>query len=352
MKILHVMAGAKHGGAETAFVDMCIAMHEAGEHVEVATRPNDIRVPKLQEAGIKVHVLPFGGKIDVYTGWALRKILKSFQPTIVQCWMSRAPSKMPRWKPSMKIPRYRIVSRLGTPYKLKYFRNSDYFITITPDIATYLEEQGVEKRRIRHINNFAEIEPVFSDLARADYDTPEDAKLVLGLGRLHDDKAFDTLIKVAAELPDIHVWIAGEGPLRKALEGLIARLNVQDRVKLIGWQTDRAKLFSLVDICAFISRDEGFGTVFVQSWAQRVPLVVTDCDGPRQFVKPEQDGLMAPMDDIPAIKKCIERLAQDQDLAENLVHNGFRRYRSEFTKEACLQGYLEFYHQMSAAAED
>ena len=50
MKILQVMAGAPHGGAETAFVDMCLAMHEAGEQIEVATRANDIRVPKLEYA--------------------------------------------------------------------------------------------------------------------------------------------------------------------------------------------------------------------------------------------------------------------------------------------------------------
>ena len=349
MKILQVMAGAPYGGAETAFVDMCLALHRAGENVEVATRPNDIRVPKLEQAGIKVHTLRFGGKMDVFTGWKLQKIVKEFQPDVVQCWMSRAVEKMPRWKPSMGIPKYSIVARLGSPYKMKYFKNAEYFVAITPDLKSYLMEQGVPASHVVHINNFAEVEVPSSDFTRADYDTPEDVPLLLGLGRLHDDKAFDTLIRVADTVPEAHVWIAGEGPQRGALQRLINKLGLEDRVKLIGWQTDRAQLFKLVDICAFISRNEGFGTVFVQSWAQRVPVVVSDADGPRQFVRHEQDGLVAPIDDVAAISKHVERLIDDPDFANGLVQKGHLRYMSEFTKETCLQHYLQFYHDILAA---
>jgi glycosyltransferase involved in cell wall biosynthesis len=331
---------------------MCIAMHVAGETIEVATRANDIRVPRLQAAGIKVHILPFGGKIDVFTGWRLGQIIKAFQPSIVQCWMSRAPAKVPRWKESMGIPRYAIVSRLGSPYKIKYFKKSDYFISVTPDIAAYLVEQGIEASRVRHINNFAEVERASSDFTRSDFGTPEEATLLLGLGRLHDDKAFDTLIKAAAKLPRVHLWIAGEGPLRNSLQKLIDKLGVESRVKLIGWQTDRARLFELADICTFISRNEGFGTVFVQSWAQRVPVIVSDADGPRQFVRDGEDGLMVPVDDVDAIAAAVERVITDDNLAASLVGAGYRRYEREFTKQACLQRYLEYYHHILQQVEN
>ena len=98
MKILQVMAGSPHGGAETAFVDMCLAMQEFGMDIEVATRDNPVRVPRLEQAGIKVHKLPFGGAVDVYTGWRLSKIIKDFSPVIVQTWMARAAQKTPNWK--------------------------------------------------------------------------------------------------------------------------------------------------------------------------------------------------------------------------------------------------------------
>ena len=130
MRILQVLAGGEHGGAETAFVDACIAMHEAGEVVEVATRANDLRVPQLTNAGITVHTLPFGGKIDFWTGFRLKSIIKSFKPDIVQTWMSRASAHVPKWSKGMGIPQYLNVARLGGYYKLKYFKNIDYYYLV------------------------------------------------------------------------------------------------------------------------------------------------------------------------------------------------------------------------------
>lgn len=348
MRILQVLAGGSHGGAETAFVDMCIAMHEAGQAVEVVTRKNPVRVPQLQKAGIKVHLLPFGGKIDVYTPFAMKRIIKKFKPDIVQTWMSRASDKTPRWSPSMGIPKYLTYARLGGYYKIKYFKNTDYFVAITPDIKRYLMDNGVEEARIRHINNFAETEDVIDPVNRADYGVPEDATLLLGLGRLHNAKAFDTLIKVVARLDNVYLWIAGEGPLREELETLISELNVKERVRLLGWRSDRAALFQASDICMFISRFEPFGTVFVQSWAQETPVITTTADGPKQFVRDGEDGLVIEVDDEKAMQEAIERLMSDPALAQKLVENGKKRFQSEFTKEKTLEAYVAFYSEKMA----
>ena len=248
----------------------------------------------------------------------------------------------------MKCPPYVHVARMGTPYKMKYFKSADAFVAITPDLRDYIISNGTPEARVRQVNNFAEVEPIEQPINRADYGTPEHAPLLLGLGRLHPDKAFDTLIEVVAGMPDVYCWIAGEGPQREELEALIEERGVQDRVKLLGWRTDRAALLDACDICTFISRDEGFGTVFVQAWAQGTPLVVTDCDGPRQFVRSGEDGLMAPMDDVEAIQKAVRTLINAPDMREKFVQRGRLRYQAEFTKEASLQGYLQFYHDMRA----
>ena len=344
MRILQILAGARHGGAETAFVDMAIALKEAGQDITVATRKNKERVERLKQAGIPVHILPFGGRIDVYTPFALRKLIKKIKPEIVQTWMSRASQKVPRWSKSMNIPPYVVISRLGGYYKIKYFKNTDYFATITPDIKRYLvEECSVDSDKIRHINNFAETENLEAPLDRKTYGVPEKATLCLGLGRLHQSKAFDTLIKSVAALPNTYLWIAGEGPDRAALENLIQNLNVQDRVTLLGWRDDRAALFDAADICVFSSRYEPFGTVFVQAWAHKTPLITTNADGPRQFVRHEEDGLVIPIDDIDTMTTAISRITADETLRNRMVENGYQRYVNEFTKEKTVQAYLDYF---------
>lgn len=347
MKILQVMAGNDHGGAETAFVDMCVAMHEAGTEIEVATRANDVRVPALQKAGIRVHPLPFGGPIDVFTTWKLGRIIRDFSPLIVQTWMSRAAQKTPNWK-SLKTPqRYLVVSRLGGYYKVKNFKSADYFNTITPDIKRHLIDGGIEADRIRHINNFAETETetetVSTPVNRADLKTPADATVLLSLGRLHHSKAYDILLKALAELPGVHAWIAGEGPDRAMLQRLASDLGVTDRAHFLGWRTDRSALLRACDICVFASRIEPFGTVFAQAWAEKVPVIVSDADGPKQFCHDGEDSLMIPKNDHAALRDAVLRLSGDAALRTRLVDNGYARYRDEFTKEKSVSAYLGFF---------
>ncbi|MGH1404654.1 MAG: glycosyltransferase [Alphaproteobacteria bacterium] len=347
MKILQVLAGAEHGGAETAFVDMCVAMKDAGQDVEVVTRDNPVRVPRLREAGIKVYTLPFGGKLDFYTAFAIKRIIRKYKPDIVQTWMSRAAKHVRKWKPSLKVPPYYIVSRLGGYYKIKYYQNTNYFVSITPDIKSYLvKECGVDEGKIRQINNFAETEEVSTPVDRADYGVPKGAFLCLGLGRLHSSKAFDSLIEAVASLEGVYLWIAGEGPDRVALQALIDSRGLQDRVTLLGWRSDRAALFDAVDACVFSSRYEPFGTVFVQAWAQKTPLITTDSDGPRQFVRHEDDALMVPIDDIAQMSTAIKRVKDDQVLYDSMVVNGYDRYIREFTKEKSVEAYLAYFHDI------
>lgn len=345
MRILQVMAGAQHGGAETAFVDMCLAMKEAGIVQEVVTRKNDLRVPQLQSAGLKVHTLPLGGVIDIYSPWAIKQIIQKFKPQIVQTWMARAADKTP----ASPVPKTWLkTSRLGGYYDIKYFKTTDYFETITPDIREYLIREGIAADRVTHINNFAETEKVVTPVTRASLKTPDDATVLLALSRLHINKALDVLIRAVAPLPGVYVWLAGEGPERPALQGLAQELGVEDRVKFLGWRDDRAALLQACDICVFPSRHEPFGTVFVQAWAQRVPLISSLSDGPRQFVKDNEDGLLFPIDDVQALQSCITRLMADKSLQSRLVERGFERYQAEFTKENTVRRYLDHYRDILA----
>lgn len=351
MKILQLLAGAPHGGAETAFVDMCLAMQENGQEIEVATRPNDLRVGQMKKAGLKVHELPFGGALDVYTPHRLKKIIQEFKPDIVQTWMARASHKIPNLAAIPADSRPIAIARLGGYYKLKYFQKIDYFVTITPDIGDYLQKNGIDQSRITHINNFAETETVDTPINRADLNTPEDKPVLLTLARLHKNKALDTLLKALCDIPEAYLWIAGEGPERENLTALCKELNLEDRVRFLGWRDDRAALLQAADICVFPSRWEPFGTVFVQAWAQQIPLVTSNSDGPRQFVRHEEDGLIVPIDDVKALSDAVNRVIKDPDLSAKMVKNGLARYENEFTKEKSVQAYLNYYQSLLDAKQ-
>lgn len=349
-RTLQVMAGAEHGGAEMACVDFCATLVREGYEVGAVTRPNTIRDPLLRDAGVQIYHLPFGGFADIYTPWALSRIVQKFQPRIVQSWMSRAAQKIRRWRPGMNCPPYTTISRLGGYYKLKHFPQTDVFTTITPDIKDHLIKSGVAPERIRHINNFAETETPERPASRAEMDTPEDAFVFLSLSRLHRAKALDTLLQALADARDkqMMLWIAGEGPERAALEALSADLGLSRQVRFLGWRTDRAALLQAADACVFPSRYEPFGTVFVQAWAQQCPLIVSAADGPRQFVKDGEDGLMFPIDDVTRLTAQMIALKADPSLRAALVKAGQARYTAEFTRDVCIGQYIDLYNELTA----
>lgn len=342
------MAGNKHGGAETAFVDMCIAMKEAGEDIEVITRDNPVRVPHLLEAGLIVHKLPFGGPIDIFTPMAMKKIIQKTNPDIVQTWMARAAQKTPNWTQTKTKKKYFTVARLGGYYKLKNFKTMDYFASITPDIKRHIIDNGIAPDRARHINNFAETEENITPVSRESLDTPEEATVILTLARLHESKALDIAIDALKDLPNVYLWIAGEGPIRGQLEDHAKKAGVSERVRFLGWRSDRAALLQAADICAFISRWEPFGTVFAQSWANKTPVIVSDADGPKQFCVDGEDSLMVPKDNVQAFIEAVKKLEDDNVLQMNLVKNGYKKYMAEFTKEKSVQSYLDYYKEILA----
>lgn len=339
MRILQIMAGGEYGGAETAFTDICIALHEKNPALEVITRSNDLRVSKLRAANIKVHTLPFGGFLDLYTSYKIKKIIKNFKPDIVQSWMSRAASKIPL----SKHMNYIHIARLGGYYKLKYYKTVDYFIANTLDIQRYLIDQNIPADKTKHIYNFAEEEKAKIPLNRSEFDTPETAPLLLALGRLHHVKGFDTLLKAMINIPDAYLWIAGEGPQRAELLSLCQTLNLTDRVRFLGWRDDRAALFNAADICVFPSRSEPFGNIAIQAWAHKTPLVTTNSEGPQEYVEDGVNALKVAMNDSDALAQAILKMIHSPDLARRLVKNGYQKYKAQFTKKACVDAYIDCY---------
>ncbi len=341
---MQIMAGAAVGGAEAAFEDLCIAFHEQGISQKLVLRSsNKDRVKKLRAAGLDVETLPFGAGLDIYTPWKLKKIIAEYKPQIVQTWMSRAAQKTP---PSGTPKSYLKVSRLGGYYGMKYFRTTDYFVTNTDDIKSYLLKNGIEEDHVRYINNFAELEPVETPINRKDMATPEDAFVVLCLARYHHVKGLDILIRAATDIKNCHIWLAGQGPLEQDLRKLAEGLGIKDRIHFLGWRNDRAALLKASDVCAVPSRFEPFGNSFAQAWAAKTPLICSTAQGPAQYVRNGEDALVFTIDDVEELKKAIETLMNNPKLGEKLSEAGFKRFEGEFSKEKTVNAYLSYYREI------
>ena len=338
LKILTVMAGASVGGAETFFVTLTLALSRAGLDVRSVLKPNAMRERALHEGGIAYETASFRSPIDFTTARKLRRVSQSFRPDIALAFAGRAASFMPR---GVSV----LIGRLGGYYNLKNFKTCDYLVCNAPDLVRYVTAGGWPASKVFLIPNFAAV-PDAPPLDRTQFGTPKEAPLAVALGRLHRSKGLDVLIRAAALIPELFVWIAGEGPERKSLEKLARDLGVATRVKFLGWREDRAALYRAADLCVYPSREEPFGNVVVEAWSSDIPIVTTASTGPAWLVRKDEDAILTPVDDVEALAAGIRNVLASKPLAQRLVAAGRRRVSEEFSEKSIVRRYIDLFEKV------
>jgi glycosyltransferase involved in cell wall biosynthesis len=340
LKVLQVMAGAKTGGAEAFFVRLAQGLARAGTPQHAVIRHHAERRAALESADIPVTELPFGGKFDLTTKKSLKKVARHFDPDVLLAWMNRAAKIAPKGD-------WTVVGRLGGYYNLKNYKRCDHLVANTDDIRDYVLREGWPADRAHYLPNFVD-DRRMPPVLRETLNTPRDAPLLLCLGRLHQNKGFDTALEVLARLPRAYLWIAGDGKEEGALKRQAAKLGVTGRVRFLGWRDDAPALFSAADIFLCSSRHEPLGNMVLEAWAQGVPMVAAASQGPGSLITDGKTGLLAPVDDADGLAKAATRLIEDPALGVDLAGRGHEVFTERYSEGPVVAAYQEFLENVRA----
>jgi glycosyltransferase involved in cell wall biosynthesis len=346
MKILQLMAGAPVGGAEAFFERLCLGFQRAGIEQRVAIRRESERAARLRAGGVDPIELPFGGWFDFTTAPALKRVIADYRPQIVLTWMNRASAMCPL---STTAAPFVQVGRLGGYYDLKHYKHCRHLIANTEDIRRHLIEKGWPADRAHYLPNFVDAAPA-TPIRRSDLQTASDTFTIVALGRLHTNKAFDTLLRAFAELPRSMLWLAGAGPEEAALKALARELGVYERVRFLGWREDVGALLGACDVLVSSSRHEPLGNVVIEAWAQNKPVIATASAGPASLIRDGETGLLAPVDDPSALAAQIRRAMNDPALRSRLAQAGRLAYEASFTEQAVVAQYRQFLDRIAGGA--
>lgn len=339
MKVLQIMAGAEFGGAEAFFVRLAIALNRTGLEQKVVIRKNPARASLFRHGEVEPIELPFGGRMDFSTTRALKREIKEFKPDVVLTWMNRATSMCPKGD-------FVHAARLGGYYDLKYYAACDHLIGNTQDIVEYLVEHDWPAEKVHYLPNFVFDEDA-EPLTRREFFTPNDAPLIVALGRLHENKAFDVLLSALARVPNAYLWLAGDGPLKEDLQKQSEVLGIKPRVRFLGWRDDTAALLQTADLFVCPSRHEPLGNVVIEAWAQGLPVVAADSMGPGTLIENMESGVLVPVDDEILMARAIRSVLDDEDLARRIAENGYQTYQDNFTEARVVEQYLEFFKKVA-----
>jgi len=139
------------------------------------------------------------------------------------------------------------------------------------------------------------------------------SKVIIGTGRLAEQKRFDLLIEMASmakkELLNWSVIIAGTGQLKKNLQTVIARYEVEDCVKLIGFREDVLALMHSADLFVLSSESEGVSNALREAMA----CVATDVFGVSELFQDSKSGLMVKKGEAKEIFSAVKAIFNDPE---------------------------------------
>jgi glycosyltransferase involved in cell wall biosynthesis len=345
VRVLQVMAGKANGGAELYSTDVMLSLHEAGLDQCIAMRPTAPRFNELQRAGLRMAPRVYQSGIRPWQRLQMARLIRREKPDIIHCWMRRAASLVP----TAAARRAALIGWFGDYEELKHFSHCTWLVGCTEDLTRHMRENGVADAHAAYIPTFPSVdaEPA---LDRATLTTPQGAKLLLTLSRLHPTKGLDTLIRALTMLPDCYLWIAGDGPMRIALETLARETGVAERVRFLGWRTDRGALLRAADICLLPSSYEPFGTVILDAWSTQTAFIAADSAGPRQHIRNGENGMLVPANDPAALATAIDAVNANPQLCARIVEAGFAQYQARFTRQAVTSQWLAYYRSLMAAS--
>jgi glycosyltransferase involved in cell wall biosynthesis len=194
-----------------------------------------------------------------------------------------------------------------------------------------LVTRGIPADCIEVIYNGVDVESLTPD-PNARSETP----VFSYLGRLKRYKRVDLVVKAFALLDarEARLEIAGKGDDRDRLESLVTKLNIEDRVRFLGYITEAGKRDLLRRSWATVlaSPKEGWGISNLESAACGTPVIAADSPGIRESVVDGDTGFLVPGSDVAAYAAAMRGLLDSPELVTTLGANA-RRFAETFTWE-------------------
>lgn len=187
-----------------------------------------------------------------------------------------------------------------------------------------------------------------TDSIRVELDLPENALLVLGVGRISAQKDFAAFVRIASQVvkrnTDAYFAIAGpeeDVTLADALNRQIVEEKLQKKVLVLGPRTDVPRLMSQADLFLSTAIYEGHPITTLEAMALGKPVVAMDCSGLRECLNNNIDGLLIPSGDEHAAAQAVIELLTNKARRFDLGNAARNTVNQQFSSLAFARKFLE-----------
>jgi glycosyltransferase involved in cell wall biosynthesis len=353
MVIAHVIDSLDVGGAEMVVAALCRSHAAAGHRVEVhCLLTAGPLAEELEREGVSVHVHGSGSARTAI--WSLLQAFRRSRPDVVHCHNKSATTRAAA-AARLTGARAIVSTRHGmAPVPFRIGKEWKFWIAA----AVFCDRVvAVSETAQRHMT--AGVRPVAHKLVTirngahppqvGDSRTIEKTGFTLvSVGRLAPVKGLDTLLRAVAlarqRVPDLRLWIVGDGDESRALRQLCVELDLVRVVGFVGERRNVGNWLSAADVFVLSSVTEGLPISMLEAMAAGLPAIVTDVGALPELVALSGAGKTVPARDIGSLADAIVEFANRRHELAVLGDRASACYHAHFTPDRMAGEYLTLYH--------
>src|SRR5687768_16043381 len=203
-----------------------------------------------------------------------------------------------------------IIGKISWKDMGKVMGKADVVTTPTP-LAAKAMHQHAFLRKVLPLSNG--IDSTAYEIKPGEVIEPHANPTVLFAGRLAEEKHVDVLIKAVAAVPadlNVHLEIVGGGEVRPALESLVERLGLQERVKFLGLASDEdlRRAYIRADIFCMPGTAELQSLVTLEAMSASTPVLLADAMALPHLVRDGENGYLFTPNDSNDLAQKITRI--------------------------------------------
>ena len=343
------------GGQSQALL-LLRGLYERGHAAELLAAHGSPLGHRAKRLGIYVHSVPRGA-FRLRAAMMIRSLLADGRIELVHvneahaltaAWLARAHRRVP----------VLCSRRIGFPLQKNWisqarYRSAQRFIANSQNVAQSLIDSGIAAERISIVNEGVEIPERISAANRAAARQKwsiREGEFLFGCssafvpekGQRH---LVEALAAVRKQFPAARLLLVGEGPCRKEVQALAARLGLGDAVLIPGFATHMQQFYSALDAFVFPSEFEGLGTALQAAMAYALPAISTTRGALGEVVEHERTALAAEPN-AGEFAAAMSRLLKDPALRERLGEAARQEVQRRFSVDRMVESTLAAYEKV------
>lgn len=323
MKIVQFLHGNKLGGMEKFCIDLANVF--AKEHEIILL--GDKTFKEYANNNVKFVELDITkNRNNIFLLWKLYKLFKGFSPDIIHVHKQKSIHILKRLAPFLHIP---FVATKHDIQVKKTFYGLEYSIAISDEILKSIKAQNIYK--------------IYNGIP---YTEPQKIMMpqgfnIVAVGGLRKVKEYELLVKSVSHLTfPFHLTIVGEGVLRENLTKLIKELEIEDKVSLVGFQTNVNDYIYSADLQVISSKSEGFSLAMIEGIFYSKRLISTKVSGCMEILPDEL------LYDIENLTEKITDVYENKERYQQSFARVKEIYQELLTIEACAKEHLNVYEEI------